>query len=472
MLNIHLDRSARRTYSKQIYYGIRQMILSGELSSGDSLPPYRELSNELCVSKNTVLAAYDMLVADGVVRGVAGSGFYVEGGIKRRTPALPVKDIQSAALTDFTLPEGTINFDNGRPALELFPRAKWSKAVSAAMLDISADALGYDSPQGRPELRNAVCTYLQRTQGLSCSPEQIIITSGAKQAISFAAEYLLSDNREVWVEDPTPALLFQMLQRQTNNIKSFPVDCHGLDPAAFPINGQPKLIICSSSRQFPTGAIMSTPRRLALAEFAEHAGAYILEDNFESEFNYDGPPSSSLYELAPERVISVGTFSKVMYPSVRLGYMVVPPELLDVLCKLKRLSDHHSNSVYQLALASFIADGTLEKHIRRMKREYRSRRDFLCDCLIRLFGDSVQIYGGEGGMNLVAAFDNVRFTKELTSKLMQSGVYAASVESQAVRKGQHENKLILRYSGLTKDELQLGAERLYSVISRHSVSGE
>ncbi len=464
MLHIQFDRSAKRTYSKQIYYGIRQMILSGELTAGEALPPYRELSAELGISKNTVLSAYDMLVADGVLRSVTGSGFYVETGIRRCAPP-QFREIQSAALTDLIIPDGTVNFDNGRPALELFPRAKWNKAVSAAMLDISPDALGYDKPQGRPELRSALCDYLRRTQGIQCRPEQLIITSGAKQAISLAAEYLLSGNREVWIEDPAPALLTQMLACHTDSIIPVPVDDHGLDPSAFPTHGRPRLIICSPSRQFPTGAVMSTPRRISLIEFAERSGAYILEDNFESEFNYDGPPSSSLYELAPERVISVGTFSKVMYPSVRLGYMIVPPELLEPLCVLKRLTDHHSNSVYQLALASFISDGTLERHIRRMKREYRSRRDFLSGCLTGLFGNDIHISGGESGMNLIVGFDGIRFTKELINELMRSGVYAASVESQTMRNGQHENELILRYSGLTKAELQLGAERLYAFVS-------
>ena len=201
---------------------------------------------------------------------------------------------------------------------------------------------------------------------------------------------------------------------------------------------------------------MPMPRRMALAEFAERAGAYILEDNFESEFNYDAPPASSICELAPERVLSVGTFSKVIYPSVRLGYMAAPPALLARLCEHKRLSDHHTNPVYQLALAALLEDGTLEKHVRRMKREYRARRDHLTDCLHRRFGDGVRVSGGASGMNLVAAFDGVCFTEELTRQLLRHGVYAAPVE----RQGRRTNELVLRYSGLTKEELTLGVERL------------
>ena len=456
MLYIPLDRTAKRTYTKQIYYAIRQKILSSELASGEALPPYRELSQELGVSKNTVLAAYDMLVADGVLRSTAGSGFYVEEGMLRRPPAQPVIQRQSAALSDQIIPDGVINFDNGQPALELFPRAKWNKAVSAAMLDIPAAALGYDLPQGRPELRQALCEYLRKSQGLSCKAEQIVVTSGAKQAITLAAECLLTGQKEVWIEDPAPALLRQLLACHTEHIISFPVDEHGFDPATFPADGRPALIIVSPARQFPTGAIMPMKRRMALVEFAERAGAYLLEDNFENEFNYDAPPASSLYELAPERVISVGTFSKVLYPSVRLGYLVAPPELLPLLCERKRLSDHHTNPVYQLALAAFLTDGTLEKHIRRMKREYRARRDHLIACLRQQFGDAVCISGTASGMNLVAAFRDVCFTDGVIQELLRCGVYAIPVERQE----QRTNELILRYAGLTKDELSLGVKRL------------
>ncbi len=456
MLYISLDRSAKRTYTKQIYYAVRQKILRGELAAGEVLPPYRELSRELGVSKNTVLAAYDLLVADGVLRSAMGSGFYVEEGVKRRTARPLVRQRQASALFDLVIPEGVINFDNGQPALELFPRAKWNKAVSAAMLDIPASALGYDTPQGRPELRQALCGYLLKNQGICCTPEQILITSGAKQAISLAAECLLGQGGEAWIEDPAPALLRQLLAYHTERVRAFPVDELGIDAANLPADGKPALMVISPARQFPTGAVMPMKRRLALIEFAEQADAYILEDNFECEFNYDVPPAASLLELAPERVISVGTFSKVLYPSVRLGYMIAPPELLPSLCEHKRLSDHHTNPVYQLALASFLSDGTLEKHIRRMKREYHARRDHLIACLRGQFGGSVVISGGASGMNLIAAFDGVQFTDEKIRELIRCGVYAAPVE----RQGRRTNELILRYAGLTKEELTLGAERL------------
>lgn len=435
MLYIPLDKSARRTYTKQIYYAIREKILAGELRAGEALPPYRELSQDLAVSKNTVLSAYDMLVAEGMLRSVAGSGFYVAAGVRRLPPPALVPPPQSAALTDIVIPDGAINFDNGCPALELFPRAKWSRALSAAVAEAPVAALGYDLPQGRPELR-----------------------------LALAAQCLLSAAGEVWIEDPAPALLRQMLQCRMERIVPLPVDAHGLDPARFPAGRKPALIICSPARQFPTGAIMPMTRRMELVAFAKRTGAYLLEDNFESEFNYDAPPTSSLFELAPECVLSVGTFSKVLFPSVRLGYLVAPRQLVASLCAQKRLSDHHTNSLDQLALAAFLRDGELERHTRRMKKEYRARRDCLTDCLRAQFGPGVHISGGAAGMNLVAAFDGVDCTDALVRRMLQQGVYAVPVEQQAAVKGLHKNELILRYSGLTRAELALGAARLKAAI--------
>ena len=290
---ISIDKSAKRTYTRQIYYSLWQKILSGEITVGEALPPYRELSRELAVSKNTVLAAYDMLASDGVVRGVAGSGFYVETGMARMPAASPAAELQSAALSDTVIHEGTVNFDNGLPALELFPRAKWNKVVSAALMYAPDSALGYDQPQGRGELRSVLCDYLRRTQGINCGSGQIIITSGAKQAISLAAGLLLAGGGEAWIEDPSTVILKRLLACHTERIVPLPVDEYGLDPAGFPAGGKPALIFAAPSRQFPMGGIMPMTRRIELICRARSAGAYVIEDNFENEFRY-GCASGSL----------------------------------------------------------------------------------------------------------------------------------------------------------------------------------
>lgn len=465
MLNITLDKSKKRTYTRQIYQAIRNKILAGEVKSGDALPPYRELSQTLAVSKNTILAAYDMLVSDGMLRSVGGSGFYVAEGMKRVSAPVLYKQPESAALSAFVLPDGTINFDNGQPALELFPRAKWNKSVSAAMACASSAALGYDLPQGRPELRFALCDYLRKVQGISCDPEQIIVTSGSKQAIALAAEHLLHGNREVWIEDPVPTLLGQLLSHHTNRISALPVDEYGLNPAEFPVCGNPALIIASPGRQFPIGGVMPMPQRIALIDYVKKRNAFLLEDIFESEFSYDIPQQTSVWELDPERVISVVTFSKVLFPSVRLGCMVVPHTLVSELCDCKRLSDHHTNSIYQLALADFIKSGELYKHIRRMQKVYRKRRDFLIDCLNRQFGDRAHVRGSASGMNLIVSFSDIDFTENVCQRLLEKGVYALPVKPPVCSGKNSRSALILRYTGLTEDEIRLGVTRLFVALS-------
>lgn len=238
--------------------------------------------------------------------------------------------------------------------------------------------------------------------------------------------------------------------------KGFAYFLHIGDTPRIPVGRKPTLIICSPARQFPTGAIMPMTRRMELVAFAKRTGAYLLEDNFESEFNYEAPPTSSLFELAPECVLSVGTFSKVLFPSV---------QLIASLCTQKRLSDHHTNSLDQLALAAFLRDGELERHTRRMKKEYRARRDDLTDCLRAQFGPAVHISGGAAGMNLVAAFDGVDCTDAIVRRMLQQGAYAVPVEQQVAVKGLRQNELILRYSGLTRAELVLGAARLKAAIA-------
>lgn len=392
MLHLFLDETKKRSYTKQIYTEIREKILSGELAAGELLPSSRDLSQELCVARNTVLTAYDMLVSEGAVYSIAGSGFYVSSGVKHIPQNIPVGNQQMASLKDFIITDQTINFDSGLPALDLFPREKWNRAVSHAFLDAPISALGYDDPQGRPEFRSILCAYLKKVRGISCIPEQIIVTAGAKQGLSLAAKCLLNSNSEVWMENPSNFNVKQIFSYYTSKIVPFEVDEQGLQPELFPKDGMPSLIFTTPSHQFPMGGIMPIRRRIELINFARKSGAYLLEDDYDSEFAYDAPPSHSLFELDSERVIYVGTFSKVLFPSMRLGYLVVPLHLVSQMRELKRLADHHSNSIYQLALLRFIEDGDFKRHIRRMKKEYRQRRDFLLEMLPVYWGKKIHIW--------------------------------------------------------------------------------
>lgn len=466
MLFIELDRENKRSFSKQIYIQIRKKILHGELKCGERFPSTRELSGELHVSRNTVLTAYDMLISEGFAHSIPGSGIYVsEGAVKLPFPQPFITDSYTASLSANKVAQETINFDSGIPALDLFPRNKWKQLVSRSFMEAPASALGYDDPQGRPELRKVLAVYLEKSRGIHCNPEQIIITSGAKQGLTLIAKCLLDQNSEVWLEDPSNANVRQIFSYHTKHIMPIPVDHEGILTDKFPLNGKPALIFVTPSHQFPMGGILSIQRRLELIMFAEENGHYLVEDDYDSEFRYGSIPVHALCELNSERVIYIGTFSKVMFPSLRLGYMVLPYSLLEQCLEWKRLADHHSNSIYQLALMRFIESGELERHIMRMKKVYYKRRCSLLELLEAHFPGQVSIYGKSAGMHIVAGFDGVVFSPELMQRIQDAGVYIVPVENHSLIQGKHLDQVILGYAQLNQDEMAEGLSRLKRILT-------
>jgi GntR family transcriptional regulator/MocR family aminotransferase len=223
---------------------------------------------------------------------------------------------------------------------------------------------------------------------------------------------------------------------------------------------QPALLFTTPSHQFPMGGLLTIGRRLELVDYARRTGCWLIEDDYDSEFRYDGTPLTSLQEIDPGRVIYIGTFSKILYPSLRLGYMVLPPSLVPMFREWKRLSDHHSNSVYQLALMRFIEDGELERHIRHMKRVYRKRRETLLEIIQQVFQGRCRIYGEAAGMHLVLELPGIDFTPELSDQIRSLGVYTVPVEEHALEKGRHCNQIILGYSHLSPGEMEQGLRRI------------
>lgn len=467
MLFIELDRTHERTYAKQIYVQIRKKIISGLLKAGDRLPSTRELSKGLGVARNTVLTAYELLVSEEFLYSIPGAGFFVTTEITWEKRPIPIVNSTVASLADMVLPSDLINFDSGIPALDLFPRSKWNHAAANALNEAPSSVLGYDDPQGRPELREALSGYLKRTRGIECGPEQIIITSGTKQGLTLVAKTLLNDKSEVWIEDPTNENVKQIFSYHTDKMIPFREDALGIQPHLFPSDRKPTLIFVTPSHQFPMGGILPIKRRLELVEFARKSGCYILEDDYDSEFTYQGLPANSLFEFDSEHVIHAGTFSKTMFPSLRVGYLVVPKKLVPSIREWKRLADHHSNSIYQLALMRFMESGALERHIRRMKKVYLSRRDQLLLLLRKCFGEKVTVYGFHAGMHIVAEFEGGSFPEETIQQLLNRGIYVVPVEKHAIVKGNHSSQIILGYASLCYDDMERGLEILKEVLEEH-----
>jgi len=374
-------------------------------------------------------------------------------------------DYSVTAYSSKELLNDNIGFYSGTPALDLFPRNKWNKIAGQAFREAPISAFGYDFPQGRPELTNTLVNYLKKTRGINCHSDQIIITTGAKQGLSLIAKCLLKSENEAWIEDPSNDNVRKIFSYHTNHIVPIAVDNKGIRPELFPADSSPTLIFITPSHQFPLGGILPIQRRLEIIRYASRTGCYVVEDDYDSEFRYSGLPISSLHELDNQRVIYIGTFSKTMFPSLRLGYIVLPDSLIKQCRELKRLGDHHTNSLNQLSLMRFIESGEMERHVAHMKKIYQKRHDALISCLNAYFLGKIKIIGENAGMHVVAEFLEVDFTIELIHKIKEAGVDIISVEEHSIKKGLHKNQIILGYAHLCEKDIEKGLFILKNVLT-------
>ena len=460
MFWIPLEKASAKPLIRQVYEHLRAQILAGILPGGIQLPSTRELASNLHISRNVVLEAYDQLCAEGYIESRAGSGTYVVEGIfiereqgePMLPPVLPLSSPQEKMYG--------IDFRSGLPALDLLPRKQWSQFAQQVYTQTEAAVFGYDHPQGRPELRHVLARYLQRTRGVVCQAEQIVILSGATQAFHLLNRLLLAPGDEVVIEDPAHYEVQMIFATSGARLIPVPVDGYGIQTDLLPEGRQPRCLLVTPSHQFPQGSILPIQRRLQLLQFACNTASYVVEDDYDSEFRYVGSPISSLQGLAPERVIYVGTFSKILFPALRLGYLVLPPELIERARKVKRLLDLHSPSLEQLILARFIESGSLDRHIVRMKRVYQRRRNVLINALKQHFSPQVEILGDAAGLHLVARFPQVIFTAEVIAELASAGASVYPVEQHAIVKGRHQQEIILGYSHLTPEQIEQGIQAL------------
>ena len=465
MLWISVDRSSGKPLIRQVYEQIRMHILRGELQAGEHLPSSRELASDLHVSRIVIIEAYDQLLAEGYIESRLGSGTYVAQGTYLEE-ASEERPPHSHELIDSKKEMNhTINFRSGIPALDLFPRKIWAQLTRRVCTESSHAVFGYDNPEGRPELRAVLSRYLLKTRGVRCHLDQIVITSGAAQAFSLLARLLLSPGDEVIIEDPVTYDVQAIFSSPGTSLYPIPVDEHGMRTDLIPADKEPSFVFVTPSHQFPLGGILPVQRRIQLIQFARTSDCYIVEDDYDSEFRYEGTPVSSLQELEPNRVIYVGTFSKILSPALRLGYLVLPPSLIERCRSLKRLTDLHSPSLEQLTLARFIEDGHLERHIMRSRKIYRKRRMAVINALTTHFTDQVHIHGDATGLHLVAEFPGKGFTEQTLIDLKHTGVHIYPVEIHAIRKGYHRNKAILGYGNLTIEEIEEGVRKMKTVLT-------
>ena len=447
---IVLDR--RQGLTRQLYQALRVRVLDGRLGSGTRLPASRDMAAILGLSRNSVVRAYDQLYAEGFIESRVGDGTYVSqlpklstkvstglsGGLSTGLSTfLPENTGDSSSSVIHTTPLFRLEnhhlptprsgppraFRVGVPAFDLFPFEVWAKLQAGFWRNPQAALLGYGDPAGEPLLRELIAAYLRRSRGLSCTAEQIVITTGAQQAISLCAQLLLEPGVGVAVENPGYRAAGCAFGVTGATVHGVAVDSDGLDCTALAALPDCRMAYVTPSHQYPTGVVMSLARRLELLAWAERSGGWIVEDDYDGEYRYSGAPLAPLAALDRNgRVLYVGTFSKVAFPALRLGYLVLPKQLVEPFSRGRALMVRHSEVGTQTVMAQFMAQGHFQRHIRRMRRAALSRRNAL------MAGWPVDIPGvGElpemvAGLHVKVDVDNFARERWLVEKALEVGV--------------------------------------------------
>ena len=453
---IEIDHNAQEPLPLQICSGLRNLILTGELPAGARMISTRRTAAELGVSRNTVMAAHAMLLAEGYLETRVGDGTFVaeEAAFQPQPMAgpdpLPPFDYRPYRFD-------AIDFRAGIPDLRRFPVSIWKRLSRGVWDGIAPLDLTYGQPEGRVELRRQITAYLCAYRGVRCHPDQILVTSGATQAMGIVGRLLLRGDRRICLlEDPTAPDFRRILKDLEARIESVPVDGQGLVTDELPAAVKPAFISVSPSHQYPLGVTMPFARRARLLEFARRAGAYVVENDHDGVFRYDSPPTGSIQCMDPPRVVHIGSFSTTLFPSLRIGYAVLPPELVALGREGKWFADIHAPVIDQLILARFMEEGAFDRYRRSMSKRYGRTRALLVDALTRNFGGGVQVLGSPAGLHLCARFPGIKFTFKILNRINLAGVGVYPVEELAVRKGRWEDTLALGYGMLDARSINVG----------------
>ncbi|MEO1573512.1 MAG: PLP-dependent aminotransferase family protein [Pseudomonadota bacterium] len=447
---------------------LRRMLGRGQLQGGDRLPSTRDLARDLGVARGTVVSALDTLIAEGLLEARRGSGTFVTAGCKLVSRAThgpreaPPRPNAVRPDTDPHLP-GVLEFRVCRPSVDDFPQNAWRRAV--------ADAAGrrpapdYGDAQGEPELRVAIASYLCRARGLDVSADEVIVTNGAVHAMQILAGLYLDASTTVAFEDPGYPLARQIFARPGARVIPIPVDCGGLCVEKLDATGA-KLVYVTPSHQFPTGERLSLPRRQQLIDWAAANDALILEDDYDGEFRYDVTPLPPMAAMnAGGSVVYFGTFSKTLFPSLRIGFAVGPRSLIRDMARYRTITDYQTNSITQLGLANFIENGQFEKHVQRMRRRYARKRAALRDAIERT-GLPATIRGTDSGLNAMIQLDSALTATVIADRARLKGVGVTPIARYTVSGDVRDNALVLGYAALSEGQIAEGVDILAREVAR------
>ncbi|MCH8062266.1 MAG: PLP-dependent aminotransferase family protein [Chloroflexi bacterium] len=483
--DLDLDQNAGVPLYRQLYEGLRRSILVGELSPGVRLPSTRALAADLSIGRNTVVNAYEQLLAEGYLEGRTGSGTYVAAELpdhllrvrsdqrksaksRKAGRGLSSRGHLLAGTTvsephDFAIPRA---FRAGLPAMEIFPFKTWSRLWNRRWRSPSLDLLGYGDPAGYRPLREIIASYLGAVRGVRCEADQVIMIAGSQQALDIVTRVLLNEGDVVWVEDPGYPGARGAFQGAGAEVAPVPVDSQGLDIATGIARApNARLAYVTPSHQYPLGITMTLSRRLELLDWAARNRSWVLEDDYDSEYRYAGLPIAALQGLDEEdSVIYVGSFSKTLFPSLRIGYMVVPQGLVDTFVAARELIDRGSPSLEQAVLADFMVEGHFERHIRRTRSLYAERQEALVESAERDLRGLMEVRPSSSGMDLIG-----RLAKGVDDRLAQRLAAQHDVEATPLStyyfEPPEQGGLLLGFTGVDEAQIAAGTRRLAEALS-------
>lgn len=485
-----LNQTSDIPLHRQLCDRLREAILQGALAAGTRLPGTRTLANELGVSRNTVLNAFEQLLAEGYVEGRPGAGTYVTCTPPERllhvssdqatnqqptTELAPTQrlsrrgeEMLKTELDYCAFKEKPYPFQPGVPALDAFPVELWARLTSRRWRNPELSLLGYGAPAGYWPLRKAIASYLQTARGVTCEPEQVIVMSGSQQSIRLAASMLLDRGESVWMENPGYCGGRGAFAVAEVRVLPVPVDREGLSvEAGKAIAPNARMAYVSPSHQYPTGVVMSLRRRLELLEWADTANAWILEDDYDSEFRYTGRPLSALQGLDRSgRVIYMGTFSKVLLPTLRLGYIVVPPNLVDAFTHARALDNYQSPVMTQAVVADFILEGHFSHHIRRMRTLYAERQAALIEAANARLRGLLDVRPAETGLSVMGWLPSGTDDDAVADVALAAGVHTRSLTFESITPLPYSG-LLLGYAGVDIPTIRDGVEQLAAALERY-----
>jgi GntR family transcriptional regulator / MocR family aminotransferase len=480
-LLIRVDPGAPVGLQQQIYAGVRRAILDGVLPPGTRVPSSRALAADLRVSRTTSPLALEQLLSEGYLTARLGSGTFVaqelpddlpgaRGSRPTHSPRHPPLSKRGKALAAARPPSDRLAgpprpFRIGIPAVDLFPVRLWSQLWTRRLRSATPSQLDYGETAGFPALRQAIAEHVRAARGTECDPDQVFVVSGAQRAMDLLCQLLLDSGDEAWMEEPGYPGARSALIAAGARIRLVPVDDDGLNVEAGARRGRrARLVYVTPSHQFPLGVPMSLPRRLALLRWASAAGAWLIEDDYDSEFRYGARPIPCLHGLdADGRVVYVGSFSKTLFPALRLGFMIVPQDLRDELLAVRRATEVHPPRLDQAVLADFMLGGHYERHLRRVRAAYRERLEALRHAAERHCAGALRLRPVRAGLHAVADLveEDARRVHEAAA---ERGVEVMPLSAYYFGRARPQNALVLGFGGVRADSVEEGMKRLAAAI--------